>query len=45
MLGVLDFARRRVIVETNTTKRSADFIALLERLDQAYGRQPCRRPD
>ena len=44
MLGVLDFARRRMIVETSTTKRSTDFIALLERLDQAYGRQP-GRPD
>ncbi len=45
MLGVLDFARRRMIVETSATKRSTDFIALLERLDQAYGPQPGRRSD
>ncbi len=43
MLGVLDVARRRVIVNTSPTKRSCDFIALLGRLDAAYGRCP-RRP-
>lgn len=39
MLGVLDFAARRMIVNTSTTKRSRDFIALLGRLDAIYG--PC----
>jgi len=39
MLGVLDFAARRLIVNTSTTKRSGDFIALLGRLDALYG--PC----
>ncbi|HJU16629.1 MAG TPA: IS630 family transposase [Stellaceae bacterium] len=39
MLGVLDCAARRLIVNTSATKRSGDFIALLGRLDAAYG--PC----
>jgi len=39
MLGVLDFATRRLIVNTSTTKRSRDFITLLDRLDAAY--EPC----
>ena len=39
MLGVLDFAARRLIVNTSTTKRSGDFIVLLGRLDALYG--PC----
>src|ERR1700761_1842379 len=39
MLGVLDFAARRLIVNTNTTKRSGDFIVLLGCLDALYG--PC----
>ncbi|MGH8297476.1 MAG: transposase [Steroidobacteraceae bacterium] len=43
MLGVLDVASRRVIVNPSPTKRSCDFIALRGRLDAAYG--PCpRRP-
>ena len=33
MLGALDHAARRLVVHTNKTKRSADFIALLGRLD------------
>ena len=39
MLGVLDFASRRLIVNTSTTKRSGDFTVLLGRLDALYG--PC----
>lgn len=39
MLGVLDVATRRLIVNTSATKRSGDFIALLGRLDAVYG--PC----
>jgi transposase InsO family protein len=37
LLGVLDHARRELIVGTSGTKRSADFIALLTRLEGAYG--------
>ena len=39
MLGVLDWARRELIVRTSRTKRSSDFIALLEELDRRYGPQ------
>lgn len=34
MTGALDFVFRQLIVETSRTKRSADVIALLERLDR-----------
>ena len=37
MLGVLDWARRDLIVRTSRTQRSADFIALLEEVDRRYG--------
>src|SRR3954469_20766964 len=37
MLGVLDWARRDLIVRTSRTKRSSDFIALLEEIDRRYG--------
>ena len=37
MLGVLDWARRDLIVHTRRTKRSSDFIALLEEIDRRYG--------
>lgn len=40
MLGVLDWARRALIVQTRRTKRSADFIALLEAIDRRYGPKP-----
>ena len=36
MLGVLDWARRKLIVRTSRTKRSADFITLLEEVDRRY---------
>jgi hypothetical protein len=39
MLGVLDWGRRKLIVRTSRTKRSSDFIALLEELDRRYGPQ------
>ena len=39
MLGILDFAAHRLLVNTSTTKRSGDFIALLGRLDALDG--PC----
>jgi DDE superfamily endonuclease len=37
MLGVLDWARRELIVRTSRTKRSSDFSALLEEVDRRYG--------
>jgi hypothetical protein len=37
MLGVLDWAQRELIVHTSRTKRSSDFIALLEEIDRRYG--------
>ena len=36
MLGGLDWARRDLIVRTSRTKRSSDFIALLEEVDRRY---------
>ncbi len=44
MIGVLDFATRKLIVSTSVTKRSSDFVDFLSRLDAIYG--PCPgRPD
>jgi transposase len=40
MIGALDFCRRKLIVHTSKTKRSTDFIALLEELDRLYGPKP-----
>ena len=42
MLGVLDWAPRDLIVRTSRSKRSADFIALLEQIDTQYGPTPDR---
>ncbi len=40
MMGSLDYVRRRLIVTTSRTKRSADFIAHLQALDPLYGPKP-----
>lgn len=40
MMGALDHAARHLVVHTSKTKRSADFIALLQRLDGRYGPRP-----
>lgn len=40
MMGALDHAARHLIVHTSPTKRSADFIALLEEIDRRYGPRP-----
>jgi DDE superfamily endonuclease len=40
IMGVLDHAPRRLIVHTSRTKRSTDFIALLEKLDGLYAPRP-----
>ena len=40
MMGALDWMGRKLTVTTSRTKRSADFIALLEVLDRLYGPRP-----
>jgi transposase InsO family protein len=40
VLGILDWARRDLVVQTSRTKRSADVIALLEELDRRWGPKP-----
>ena len=42
LIGSLDHATRRLVVHTSPTKRSSDFIAHLEQLDQLYGPRPGR---
>lgn len=43
MMGALDWLGGELIVTTSRTKRSADFIALLEKLDAKYGPKPGTR--
>jgi transposase len=43
LLGALDHATDRLIVETSATKRSADFVGLLARLDRDYAPCPGRQ--
>ena len=40
IMGALDWAGRKLTITTSRTKRSTDFIALLEALDQLYGPRP-----
>ena len=40
IMGALDWVSRKLIVTTSTTKRSTDFIALLQTLDGLYGPKP-----
>ena len=42
LIGALDHVAGRLIVHRSPTKRSADFIALLEQLDDLYGPTPGR---
>ena len=44
IVGALDFAARKLIASTSSTKRSSDFIDFLGRLDAIYGPPP-GRPD
>lgn len=44
ILGVLDQATGQVVVATSTTKRSTDFIDLLEKIDAIYGTTERTRP-
>jgi len=40
MMGALDAGTGELVVSTSPTKTSADFVALLRRLDWRYGPQP-----
>ncbi|HEY4043225.1 MAG TPA: transposase, partial [Rhodopila sp.] len=40
MMGSLNHLTRQLLVHTSRTKRSTDFIAHLEQLDQLYGPKP-----
>ena len=40
MPGVLDWARRDLLVQTSRSKRSADFLALLAEIDRRWGPRP-----
>jgi hypothetical protein len=40
MFGVLDWARRDLLVLTRRSKRSADFLALLAEIDRRWGPRP-----
>lgn len=42
ILGSLHHATRQLIVHTSPTKRSSDFVAHLEQLDDLYGPKPGR---
>jgi transposase len=44
MLGAFDPVHRRLLVHTSPTKRSTDFVALLDRLGAAYGTAERTRP-
>lgn len=43
MMGALDWMSRKLIVTTSRTKKSTDFIALLQTLDGIYGPKPGAR--
>ncbi len=40
MPGVLDWARRDLVIRTSRTKRSSDFTALLAEIDRRWGPRP-----
>src|SRR3954466_13549258 len=44
MLGAFDPLRRRLLVHISSTKRSTDFLALLDQLGAAYGTTERTRP-
>ena len=43
IMGAFDWGKRELIVTTSRTKRSTDFISLLESLDRLYGPKPGSR--
>jgi transposase len=44
MLGAFDPVQRRLLVQTSPTKRSTDFVALLDQLGAVYGTAERARP-
>jgi len=44
MLGAFDLVRRRLLGHTSPTKRSTDFVDLLDRIGAAYGTAERARP-
>ena len=44
MLGAFDPVHRHLLVHTSATKRSTDFVALLDQLGAAYGTTERARP-
>jgi len=44
MMGTLEWVGRKLVVTTSRTKRSTDFIAHLQDLDQRYGPKPGEPP-
>jgi hypothetical protein len=44
MMGAQDAVTRELIVHTSATKRSADFVALLEEIDRRFAPRPARAP-
>ena len=44
LLGAFDPARRRLLARTSATKRSNDFVGLLDDLGAAYGRSERAKP-
>src|ERR671917_2111084 len=44
MLGAFDPVHRRLLVHTSATKRSTDFVALLDQLGATYGTAERARP-
>ena len=44
MLGAFDPVHRRLLVHTSATKRSTDFVALLDRIGAAHGTAKRARP-
>jgi hypothetical protein len=44
MLGAFDPVRRQLLVHTSATKRSTDFVVLLDQLGDAYGTAERARP-
>jgi transposase len=44
ILGAFDSAQSKLLVHTSATKRSTDFVALLDRIGEAYGAKERLKP-
>jgi transposase len=44
MLGAFDAAQSKLLVHTSATKRSSDFVGLLDHIGQAYGERERLKP-